>query len=150
MAPRPEATDEAGIHAVERELAMLVRRTRSASRRMAEEVHRGVDAAAYSLLVRLADAGESRPSDLAEHFGVGKPTVGRQLACLEQLGLVARRPDPDDGRAHILGLTALGEGWVATQRERRQTALGARFAAWSDEDLTALARTLARLNDALR
>jgi DNA-binding MarR family transcriptional regulator len=150
VAPRPGATGEAGIDAVERELVMLGRRTRAVSRRMAQQVHRGVDAASYGLLVRLAEAGESRPSDLAEHFGVGKPTVGRQLACLEELGLVARRPDPADGRAHILGLTELGEDWVATQRERRKTALGASFAGWSDHELTDLAATLARLNEALR
>ncbi len=140
----------AAIGAVERELAMLVRRTRSASRRMARQVHRDVDAAAYGLLARLADAGESRPSDLAEFFGVGKPTVGRQLACLEQRSLVARRPDPDDGRAHIVDLTEHGRTWVAVQRERRQDVLGVRFARWSDGELADLACTLARLNDALR
>ncbi|GAA4839002.1 hypothetical protein GCM10023221_15650 [Luteimicrobium xylanilyticum] len=146
----PVGAAAAGIDAVERELAMLVRRTRSASRRLAEELHRDVDPTAYSLLVRLSEAGESRPSDLAEHFGVGKPTVGRQLACLEERALVARRPDPDDGRAHIMALTAQRESWVARQRERRQAALCESFAAWSDDELADLARTLARLNDALR
>jgi len=139
-----------GIGAVERELTMLVRRTRSASWRMAQQVHRDVDAAAFGLLTRLAEAGGSRPTDLAEFFGVGKPTVGRQLACLERLDLVARRPDPDDGRAHIVDLTEHGRTWMATQRERRQDVLGAHFAQWSDDDLTELAETLTRLNDALR
>ncbi|MGC5165293.1 MarR family winged helix-turn-helix transcriptional regulator [Luteimicrobium sp. DT211] len=151
-APAPGANGGApsGIGAVERELALLVRRSRSASRRMSQQVHPDVDAAAFGLLTRLAEVGASRPSDLAEFFGVGKPTVGRQLTCLEQLGLVGRRPDPDDGRAHLLEVTEHGRLWLAAQREGRQAVLAARLAQWSDRELVDLARVLGRLNDVLR
>ncbi|WP_211289446.1 MarR family winged helix-turn-helix transcriptional regulator [Luteimicrobium subarcticum] len=137
------------MDAVERELALLARRSRNASRRMARDVHPDVDAAAYGLLARLWEAGAGRPSELAAHFGVGKPTVARQLACLQQLGLVERRPDPEDGRAHLVDLTEQGRGRVSVQREERQAVLRDRFGQWSDDELAELVRVLARLNDVL-
>lgn len=85
--------------ALERELAVFLRRARASSGELAREVHPDLEPAAYGLLVRLADAGAQRATDLAGYFGVGKATMSRQLHALEKLGLVAREPDPADGRA---------------------------------------------------
>ena len=96
---------DATVAALERELAVFVRRARAAAERMSRQVHPELDAYAYGLLARLADQGPQRSIDLAEHVGVGKATITRQLKPLEALGLISRLPDPDDGRAHLVELT---------------------------------------------
>ena len=100
---------DATVAALERELAVFVRRARAASERMSRQVHPELDAYAYGLLARLADQGPQRSIDLAEHVGVGKATITRQLKPLEALGLIRRLPDPADGRAHLVALTPDGE-----------------------------------------
>ena len=69
---------------------------------MARAVHPDLEAAAYGLLVRLDEYGRQRATDLAAYIGVGKATMSRQLRALEDLGLVAREPDPADGRAFLV------------------------------------------------
>ena len=53
------------------------------------------------------DAG-SRLTDLAERAMMTKQTVGEVTSDLERLGYVERVPDPDDGRAKLIRLTAKG------------------------------------------
>ena len=60
------------------------------------------------LLVKLAQHGPSRASDLAELVCADPSTVSRQVASLVKCGLLERRADPDDGRASILVPTELG------------------------------------------
>ncbi len=94
--------------ALERELSVFLRRARASSGEMARELHPELEPAAYGLLVRLEAAGRQRATELAAYFGVGKATMSRQLRALEVLGLVAREPDPADGRASLVGLTEEG------------------------------------------
>src|SRR3954471_21719149 len=94
--------------ALERELAVFLRRARASSGELAREVHPDLESAAYGLLMRLEDAGEQRATDLAAYIGVGKATMSRQLRALEGLGLVTRAPDPADGRAFLVQLTDEG------------------------------------------
>ncbi|NDZ88376.1 MarR family transcriptional regulator, partial [Streptomyces sp. SID10115] len=79
---------------LERELSLLLRRARASSGEMARQVHPDLEPAAYGLLVCLDDSGPQRATDLAAFIGVGKATMSRQLRALEELGLVAREPDP--------------------------------------------------------
>jgi DNA-binding MarR family transcriptional regulator len=48
----------------------------------------------------------SRLTDLAERANMTKQSVGEATSDLEQRGYVERVPDPDDGRAEIIPLTA--------------------------------------------
>jgi DNA-binding MarR family transcriptional regulator len=50
----------------------------------------------------------SRLTDLAERANMTKQSVGEAASDLEQRGYVERVPDPDDGRAKIIRLTARG------------------------------------------
>ncbi len=50
----------------------------------------------------------SRLTDLAERARMTKQTVGEVTTDLERLGYVERVPDPRDGRAKIIRLTARG------------------------------------------
>ena len=136
---------EAAEH-LERELAVLLRRSRAISRETARTVHPDLEPEAYSLLVRLDDVGEARPSDLAVFFGIGKPTLSRQVQLLEGLGLAERSTDPTDGRAVRLRLSATGVEKVHGARQARRERLHARLRDWSEADMTQLAELVARLN----
>jgi DNA-binding MarR family transcriptional regulator len=142
-----DATGEGVAGALERELTVLFRRARAASADLARAVHPGLEAAAYGLLVRLAEVEPERATDLAAYFGVGKATMSRQLRALEELGLVDREPDPADGRAYLMRMTAEGRARFArVRRLRRERYLG-QLAAWDPGDVAELARLLHRLND---
>lgn len=140
-----EAADRAFL-ALERELAVFLRRARANSGEMAREVHPDLDPAAYGLLVRLEDVGEQRATDLAVFFGVGKATMSRQLHALERLGLVAREPDPADGRASLVRLTESGTARFRHVRGARRQRYARRLAGWDRGEVAELARLLRRLN----
>ncbi|EOD55052.1 MarR family winged helix-turn-helix transcriptional regulator [Aeromonas molluscorum] len=56
-------------------------------------------------LVHIARCEGMRQVELAERLDIQPITLARQLDQLAQSGLVERRPDPDDRRAHQLFLT---------------------------------------------
>ncbi|WP_016907450.1 MarR family transcriptional regulator [Streptomyces xiaopingdaonensis] len=146
---QPEAGGEPfapEYYALERELTFFLRRARSESAEMAREVHPELEPAAYGLLVRLEASGSQRATALAWYFGVGKGTISRQLAALERLGLVRRRPDPLDGRAALLELTEEGGARVARVRRVRRSEYARRLGSWERGEIAELARLLHRLN----
>lgn len=132
--------------ALERELAVFLRRARANSGEMAREVHPELESAAYGLLVRLESAGQQRATDLAAYFGVGKATMSRQLRALEDLGLVAREPDPADGRAFLVHLTAEGLDRYRSVRDARRERYVRKLDDWDRAEVAELARLLHHLN----
>ncbi|MGW2086068.1 MarR family winged helix-turn-helix transcriptional regulator [Streptomyces sp. NPDC001880] len=146
----PGAAGESGVDhaflALERELAVFLRRARANSGEMAREVHPELEAAAYGLLVRLESAGRQRATDLAAYFGVGKATMSRQLRALEDLGLVAREPDPADGRAFLVHLTAEGLDRYRSVRDARRERYVRKLDDWDRAEVAELARLLHHLN----
>ncbi|MGC5346794.1 MarR family winged helix-turn-helix transcriptional regulator [Streptomyces sp. DT24] len=132
--------------ALERELAVFLRRARANSGEMAREVHPELEASAYGLLVRLESAGRQRATDLAAYFGVGKATVSRQLRALEDLGLVAREPDPADGRASLVRLTGEGLARFRRVRDARRETYVRKLADWDRREVAELARLLHHFN----
>ena len=60
--------------------------------------------------------GGSRLSELARGAGMSAQAMGEVVDELVNLGYVVRRPDPHDGRARLIVLTALGRGAVAAGR----------------------------------
>ncbi|MBZ4320256.1 MarR family winged helix-turn-helix transcriptional regulator [Streptomyces huiliensis] len=135
--------------ALERELSVFLRRARASSGEMAREVHPELEPAAYGLLVRLADAGRQRATDLAAYFGVGKATMSRQLRALGELGLVTRTPDPADGRASLVALTEEGHARFSRVRDARRGQYMRKLADWDRGEIGELARLLHRLNTTL-
>ncbi|MEV4949490.1 MarR family transcriptional regulator [Streptomyces sp. NPDC053755] len=132
--------------ALERELAVFLRRARAQSGEMAREVHPELEPAAYGLFVRLDDTGPQRATELAGYFGVGKATMSRQLRALEDLGLVARDPDPADGRASLVRLTEEGQGRFRRVRDARRGRYVRKLADWDRGEVAELARLLHQLN----
>ncbi|WP_432250850.1 MarR family winged helix-turn-helix transcriptional regulator [Streptomyces sanyensis] len=132
--------------ALERELTVFLRRARASSGEMARQVHPELEPAAYGLLVRLEEAGEQRATELAGYFGVGKATMSRQLRALEDLGLVARTPDPADGRASLVRLTREGMVRFRHVRDARRERYRSKLAGWDRGEVAELARLLHQLN----
>ncbi|KUO14633.1 MarR family winged helix-turn-helix transcriptional regulator [Streptomyces dysideae] len=131
---------------LERELTVLLRRARASQGEMAREVHPDLESSAYGLLVRLEECGRQRATELAAYIGVGKATMSRQLRALEDLGLVAREPDPADGRAWLVHLTDEGRSRVSKVREARRARYAGRLADWDRGEVAELARLLHQLN----
>ena len=138
--------EQPGFLALERELTVLLRRARASQGEMAREVHPDLEPSAYGLLVRLDECGRQRATELAAYIGVGKATMSRQLRALEQLGLLAREPDPADGRAWLVALTEEGQQRVSRVREARRARYAGRLADWNPAEVTELARLLNQLN----
>ncbi|WNI16022.1 MarR family winged helix-turn-helix transcriptional regulator [Actinacidiphila sp. ITFR-21] len=78
-----------------------------------------------SVLTRLSDRQGVTASDLASAEGVRHQSMTATVASLSALGLVERRPDPDDGRRLLIALTAEGHQRVAKGRQARQEWLAA-------------------------
>ena len=131
---------------VERELAVLLRRARAWSRDVATEVHPDLQPAAYALLARVDELGSVRASDLCTYFGIDKGAISRQVALLERVGLVTREPDPDDGRAQRVVVTAEGRKRLEHARSGRRRLMHEQLDRWPEEDVAALARLLGRFN----
>ncbi|MFF4589762.1 MarR family winged helix-turn-helix transcriptional regulator [Streptomyces sp. NPDC000345] len=144
--PRGVDQDDREFLSLERELTVLFRRARANQGEMAREVHPDLESAAYGLLVRLEECGRQRATELAAYIGVGKATMSRQLRALEQLGLIAREPDPADGRAWLVDLTEEGRSRVSRVREARRERYVSHFSHWDRREVAELARLLHQLN----
>lgn len=143
----PARAEGAAVEALERELAVLLRRARAFSAQIAREVHPDLEPGAYGLLVRLSATGGERLTDLAAAFGVGKSTVSRQVTVLERLRLLERSPDPVDARAQVLCLTSDGKARLESARSARRERFRGLLARWADADVESLARLLHQFND---
>src|SRR5689334_13969450 len=86
-----------------------------------------------AVLGRLDREGPQSVSDLAAGARMRPQSMAQTVRELEERGLVARRPDPDDGRRAFIELTDAGhaaleadrahrDGWLAGALERELTA----------------------------
>ncbi len=137
------------LAALEGELGVLIHRVRRVIGERARAVHPELSGASYLLLGQLLEHGPLRSSALVETFGVDKGAVSRQIQQLVGLGLVERGPDPDDGRAQLLGVTPAAREAMAEVSGKRRQLLADRLADWTEADLRALVDSLARYNRAL-
>jgi DNA-binding MarR family transcriptional regulator len=71
------------------------------------------------LLGFLEAAGEQRLGMLAGPLDVDVSVISRRVAALEDAGLVARRPHPEDGRAQLVAITERGRATLLAHRTRQ-------------------------------
>lgn len=72
-----------------------------------------------SVLVRLSREGPAAAAELAAGEGIRPQSMSTIISGLQERGLVARAPDPDDGRRIVLSLTDAGrEGLLGAHKER--------------------------------
>lgn len=62
----------------------------------------------WRVMAVLGDAGTMTQRALTAATVMDKVAVNRAVKVLEERGLIARVPNPGDGRSHLLGLTAEG------------------------------------------
>ncbi len=137
------------LRALEQEMGSVVRRVRRVIAERARAVDPDLQAAGYLVLGFLADEGPARAADVVEALDIDKGAVSRQVQHLEELGLVARQPDPEDGRAVLLNATSAALDRLAGVAAERRDRLAARLADWDESELDSFVTTLARYNRAL-
>lgn len=148
MQPVGPSDDLASVERIEQELTLLVRRAQKVHLRGVPAEH-VVERAAYGILAWLHDTGPLRPSALASHFHLDASTISRQIASLEQAGLITREPDAEDRRARQLRLTEHGQRVLTTTRAERRGMVRDLLHSWSPEDLASFASLLATFNTGL-
>ncbi|MGI5240871.1 MarR family transcriptional regulator [Dactylosporangium sp. CA-139066] len=116
--------------AAARDLIVVFRRLRA---RLRELPSGGLTPSQTSVLVRLHRDGASTTTALALAEGVRSQSMTATLNALDELGLIERAPDPEDGRRHIITLSASGRSrasadkqgrgeWLAREMDRRYSA----------------------------
>jgi DNA-binding MarR family transcriptional regulator len=70
----------------------------------------GLKIAEWRVMAVLGDRGSLTQRDLTAATVMDKVAVNRAVKVLEERGLVARAPNPGDGRSHLLVLTDEGKG----------------------------------------
>jgi DNA-binding MarR family transcriptional regulator len=98
-----------------------------------------------SLLALLAREGEQRLGHVAAHLEVDPSVVSRQVAALEQHGLVTRRPDPADGRAQLLAVSEAGLAALDVYRDLRARWVSEALDGWDDAEVAHLSARLQQL-----
>jgi DNA-binding MarR family transcriptional regulator len=104
-----------------------------------------------SVLVTLDQHGPQRLGALAEAVRVTAPSMTRIVNALERDGLVLREPDPADGRAQVVAMTATGRSLLGSGREIRLATLSRRLGQLAPEErkrLEAAVAALAKLGGA--
>jgi DNA-binding MarR family transcriptional regulator len=117
----------------------LARIARVLDRRSRGEALTGTQVSVLATADRL---GPVRLGELAEIEGVNPTMLSRIVAKLEDDGLLARHPDPADGRAARVEVTAEGRALHERQRAERSRLLAARLDALPAPEAGALLAAL--------
>jgi DNA-binding MarR family transcriptional regulator len=141
--------DDDAVGRIDDALNTLVRRTQGprAQEQLSARAGLSLERAAYPLLRRISEAETVRTSDVATALSVDVSTVSRQVKQLELEGLVARNPDPSDGRASVLALTPAGHEALDRLRQARREVLSEVVAGWPAQERSTLAELICRLAD---
>jgi DNA-binding MarR family transcriptional regulator len=128
---------------------VLHRRLKCVFDAQARVVHPGLQPNAYLILAWLGERGPARPSAIVEAFALDKGAVSRLLTHLDELGLIARAPDPTDGRATVVSASDEAVRRMAGMTESVRRHRDDRLGDWSDEQLTGFVTALADYNRTL-
>jgi len=109
-----------------------------------------LDRALFPLLVGIERFGPIGVVDLAGRAGRDYSTVSRQVAKLEDLGLVRRKASPDDRRLRMATVTAKGKAMTDRIDAARDRLLGGILRKWKAPDVDELVRLLRRFADAFQ
>lgn len=110
-----------------------------------------LERALFPLLVRIEANGPLGIGELADLCGRDYTTVSRQVARLEQLGLVARRTNSADARIKEALVTGKGRRMTRAIDGAREETMLSLLRDWDKRDIAQLARLLRKLaDDAMR
>ncbi len=149
MTEQSTAAGEAAIRDIEREFQRVLRQVRVRWKDLALAIHPDLTPIGARLLTILVEEGPTRSTDLADRLTTDKSVLSRQLAQLEELGLIHRRADSSDGRARVAVVEPAVAEQVTALRSRRRRELLDDLASWTNADLEQLAELMRRLVDVL-
>ena len=132
----------AAMRELESEFGELITRFQRVISEIANRVSPGLLPGAYKVFTTIVRRERVSQSTLAEHLVVDKGQLSRAVRELEQLGLIQRESDPDDGRASILSPTAHGLDRLAQARAPQEDTLAEALAGWPVDDIQNLTRLL--------
>src|SRR5215813_4548247 len=116
---------------------------------MVREAGISLHRALFPLLVVIERRGPIGVVDLAERIGRDYTTVSRQVAKLENLGLVERHASTADRRVSEASVTVEGKAMTDAVDRTRERLVGAMFATWDDHDVEELVRLMRKFADAI-
>ena len=109
-----------------------------------------LDRALFPLLVRIERQGPIGVVELADRAGRDYTTVSRQLATLENLGLIARQASAKDKRIREAVVTREGKAMTNSIDRARERIAQAVFSPWDEKDVSELIRLMRKFADAVR
>lgn len=109
--------------------------------------YRGMSTIEIRVIWTLGARGPLRSSDIVAEIGSAAPSVSKAVAKLDAAGLVTRRPNPDDRRAHALQLTAQGREVAQSLYDVGDAMVAEIFADWNEGDVSQLSQLLTRFVD---
>ncbi len=132
--PAPSSSDLTGLAAeVRTEVARLAYHLRRPATRS------GITPTRLAALAAVARHPDGlRQGDLAELMNISPPSMTRLVEIMGEAGWVARERDPDDGRALLLVLTAVGRQTLETLRQETTSVLSGELAELTAEERDAL------------
>jgi DNA-binding MarR family transcriptional regulator len=135
--PTLRSTTEVAAH-----LRLAVARTARRLRQEAFEAEgRGqLSPSLSSALVTIENHGPLTPSELADRERIKRPTATRIVAKLEELELVTRTQDPNDGRASLVATSAAGRELLRRLRTRKTAYLAKRLDGLDTDEIATLDR----------
>ena len=127
---------------LEAEFGELINRFRRIITENANRLSPGMLPGAYKVFTTIVRREGITLSGLAESLMADKGQISRTVRELEQLGLVQRTPDPDDGRSSLLSPTPFGLERLEVARAPQEHSLVDALEEWPLDDITNLTRLL--------
>ena len=100
---------------------------------------------AGTVLDRLGREGPQRVTELVAREAISQPGMTGLIARLAAAGMVERGPDPTDGRATLVSITAAGRDWLAERHAVRAQRVAAQLRRLPEADREALLAATAAL-----
>lgn len=115
-----------------------------------QEAGVSLDRALFPLLICLSRVPVLGVAELADLVARDASTVSRQIAKLEELGLVKRRPSKQDLRIKEAAITKAGTRTIDAIVNARRRLLNQLLQDWTEEDRNNLPRLMQKLADAMQ
>ena len=142
MTPERDDERQAAVHALESSFSELMTVFRRFVADAAERVSPGMLPATFKTLSVVSRFGPMTLSALAERLAADKGFLSRAISELEEMGLVARTPDPNDRRSRLIAVTEIGYERLREARAPHESRLHEALADWSVEEIGNLSTML--------
>ncbi|MDR6126264.1 DNA-binding MarR family transcriptional regulator [Sphingomonas sp. SORGH_AS802] len=107
----------------------------------------GLSIPEWRLVTVVAETGGITQAAIGVRTRMDKVTVSRAAIALVERGLMARTPNPDDRRSHLLQLTSSGESLYAAVAPKAIELERRIFSAFRPEELAQFAAMLRRIDE---